>query len=318
MRERKHWVDIAKGIGMCFIVLSHTGNGSLIDSFYSPFFLTIFFFLSGFFFKDNISLWDEIKYLFTRLFLPMIILGTINTVSAYIIDGDDILIRTKDLILQTSSINNDMWFIACLISCHLLYWVVIRINGGCKINSFLTAIFISIIANYLLTVHIIVLPFRILRAASYLLYFAAGALYCQRENELQEKLTKRHFPAIIFLIYMFVFVQYGKNEVYGSFGDIIISFLGIIILIWISHKTVESKLLEFVGRNTLIYYAFQSKVIRILGMIFVKINLPINLFWARMLITVLSVGVLIIPAVIIQKWFPFLIGKYHCKNKYSQ
>lgn len=61
---RLQWLDIAKGIGMIFIILSHTAGGrnGWIRSLYLPFYLAVFFFSSGYLFKNTMTLKEEYVY----------------------------------------------------------------------------------------------------------------------------------------------------------------------------------------------------------------------------------------------------------------
>lgn len=73
--ERLHYIDIAKGIGIIFIVLSHT-NPSFVD-FISLFHVPVFFIFSGFFFREKYEDQPiiEIKKRIKGLYFPFIRYG---------------------------------------------------------------------------------------------------------------------------------------------------------------------------------------------------------------------------------------------------
>jgi len=80
MNETKkiNYITIAKGIGIILVVLGHCGN-STIEKFLLLFHMPLFFFISGFLFKDE-KLENPIKYIkgkITRLYLPYLIYETI-------------------------------------------------------------------------------------------------------------------------------------------------------------------------------------------------------------------------------------------------
>jgi polysaccharide biosynthesis protein PslL len=73
MSQRIAYIDIAKGIGILLVVLAHNGLQlvspflhQLIYAFHMP----LFFFLSGMFFKPEISFWELLKKRFNSLLLP--------------------------------------------------------------------------------------------------------------------------------------------------------------------------------------------------------------------------------------------------------
>ncbi|MCC8015595.1 MAG: hypothetical protein LIO87_10465, partial [Eubacterium sp.] len=65
----------------------------------------------------------------------------------------------------------------------------------------------------------------------------------------------------------------------------------------------------FIGQNTLVYYAFQSKGIKMFELIFNMLGFTLDTYLFPMIVTVLVCICLAIPAYIINKWFPFLLGK---------
>lgn len=129
---RLKWLDISKGIGMIFIILSHTSGGRncWIANAYLPFYLAIFFFSSGYLFKENLSFKDECVYVLRHLVIPWILFGIINAVLSYAIEHESLIPRMTGLVLQTSSQYSDMWFLACMASTHILFWVLAKIIGG--------------------------------------------------------------------------------------------------------------------------------------------------------------------------------------------
>lgn len=314
MQNRKHWIDLAKGLAMIFIVFSHTGSGSLIDTFYLPFFLNLFFFISGYLFKKDLEIIDEVKYLSCRLFLPMLFLGTINSVIAYFVEGDNLLRRSIDLILQMSSVNNDMWFIACLICCHFVFFLVFKMLRNQSLWSIGICLCLGILASYVLTFSQIVLPFRLIRSFTYLFFFSIGVMYKEYENRMETILSKWSTFFLIIILYVLVFAQYGSSEFYCSLGDVGIGTIGVIALVIISKKIENCAWIEYIGRNTLVYYAFQSKAIKAIVMIMSMIGVKGSSISVRVLVTIFAIVILAIPSEIIRKWFPFLIGNGKCRN----
>lgn len=68
---RIEWVDVGKYICIMFVMLTHLDSGSVIlDKFFNPFFLTMFFFLSGYVYKQPQSFKEHIAKKTKGLLVP--------------------------------------------------------------------------------------------------------------------------------------------------------------------------------------------------------------------------------------------------------
>lgn len=77
-----------------------------------------------------------------------------------------------------------------------------------------------------------------------------------------------------------------------------------------SHLTQIIEIIVFIGQNTLVYYAFQSKAIKVFKIIIANyLSLPQDTYIFPLLITILTASVLTIPAFILGHFFPVLVGK---------
>ncbi len=64
------WIDVSKGIGILLVVLGHTQTGTLAQRFAYLFHMPLFFFLSGYLHKTQISHWQYFKKKAIHLLLP--------------------------------------------------------------------------------------------------------------------------------------------------------------------------------------------------------------------------------------------------------
>lgn len=78
------------------------------------------------------------------------------------------------LLLQTSGNRDDMWFIACLTSAHVLFWLVQKVARDKKIELLLATLIISLIGGYYAEFISFALPWKIQRALGYLIFMGAG------------------------------------------------------------------------------------------------------------------------------------------------
>lgn len=111
-KARLKWLDIAKEIGMAFIILSHASGerNGWIGNIYLPFYLAVFFFSSGYLFKDTMTLKEECIYVVRHLVIPWLSFGMINAVVATIIEHENLLERIVGLVLQTSDGYSDIMY----------------------------------------------------------------------------------------------------------------------------------------------------------------------------------------------------------------
>ncbi len=74
---RLEWIDVAKAICMIFVIYSHTGYvPPYAVKFFTPFFLTTYFFISGYFFNPHICIDNSVQKLMnilTSLLIPYLL-----------------------------------------------------------------------------------------------------------------------------------------------------------------------------------------------------------------------------------------------------
>lgn len=155
----------------------------------------------------------------------------------------------------------------------------------------------------------IALLWRFQAALLYVLYFALGYVYRKHESQCGPFQSIKNICLMI-LIYCLILVQFHKNTaVNDSIGDVVISTVGVALIVILSGKIEHCKVLEFIGQNTLVYYAFQSKFIKVFELIATKIGFNADDILVCIGVTVLTALLLCVPSVIVKKYFPFLLGR---------
>ena len=327
-KKRIKWIDFVKGLCMYWIIVSHIGAPDLYVRFYTPFFLTSFFFISGYTWNPKNNFKQYLQGKVKGLVIPLLSLGSINAVIAIVIEGDSWIYRFGGLILQRSCVWDDLWFLACLFSAQIIFYLIY--NGSKNIKKIhvrlLTMGFFSLIlaiAAYIYILYInIKLPWQFENACILSFFVFSGYLYRNIEFILifYEK-NRLMLPVILCLYFVCIYIVDNNvnihSERYGNFlGFILCSTIGTYSFILFSKKMENinySKkiysLIIWVGKNTLVFYAFQSKVIKIVKIIYNKLDIPINTYFNVFLAASIIYLVLILPAFVINKWFPFILGK---------
>ena len=105
--------------------------------------------------------------------------------------------------------------------------------------------------------------------------------------------------------------------------DYILSFIGIATVIMIAKQVRSNRYINYVGQNTLIYFALHGKAYsliqtvlkKVAGSVYVTVlgSTVLSSIFALLFALLLSV-LLIIPALIINKWFPFIMGRKRAKT----
>lgn len=332
--NRIQWLDIMKGICMILIILSHSYPPEMYVRFYTPFFLTAFFFASGYTFSSRDTMKSFLLHKIQVLLVPYWCFGILNAILAFIADGDNLLERFWGLLLSINLKNDDLWFIPCLFIMTIIFYVLWSlILNNKKIEKKLQYIIFGIISiilsflGYFLTLCKIKIFFQFEIALVLLPFMVMGYIWKQSKT-VKKYMEKRHIAIFYSALYFIIITQFKNmvnihEEIYSNYFLFMFSaFIGTAMIVVISQiiekymkKTQLNNCLIFIGQNTFIYYAFQSKVIRILDIICKYITFNSNKYILSLIYAAITCSTLLIPAIIINKWFPNILGKRNIREK---
>lgn len=144
--KRIEWIDMARGILFIFVIICHSRLAPLwLKYVYEPFFLTGFFFLSGYLYKQR-ELKEKFKSIFNGLLIPFILYSFTWGLIA--------LAQTKQVTIALSSVVDNLcggdtiWFIPCLLLVEILY---VLLHAICRQKIFVLALVLSIVGFYTTT-----------------------------------------------------------------------------------------------------------------------------------------------------------------------
>lgn len=342
--KRIAWVDTVKYICIILVMLSHLDcNTELWRTFYSPFFLTAFFFVSGYVYNHKNNFKNFLYKKIRQLFIPWLVLSNFNILLSHIIsfnEHDNLLSELKWNFLQIRDSGDELWFIAALFITFIPFYFFIKVYQKSaekynikKVNS--AAILIALLLSVLSSVYSKLMPAEIFPWNSTSLpwhteymframfYMVLGYLFRQNAEELFDKHNTLKNRIIITVFYfLIVFIPYFTNIEFPFLIQLICNYItaliGITFVIMIAKIIKPCKYTEYIGQNTLICFAFHGKAYSLIqtilkkfaGSIYTQIlsNTIISSLFALAFAIVLSV-LMIIPAYIINKWFPFIIGR---------
>ncbi|WP_455615311.1 acyltransferase family protein [Eisenbergiella sp.] len=325
---RLEWLDLFKGYAMLMIVLSHTNVPKIYYSFFSPVFLSGFFFASGYTFNKRRNFGSFIAHKLRTQAWPFATLGIINSILAVTIENDNIFDRMKFLISRNGHWD-DMWFIACLIMSEVIFYGILLIIAKCKLvrskskdAAVLVLSFIVSIGGLMYVRYIgAPLPWQFENACLAMVFLAFGYLY-RKYEKFYIKYEQEKALAIVLIIYILticlfpndVSVHLGKYDSWLLYvAEAIIGIATLILFCklfakYVNKTTLLKRWLIFIGSNTLVYYAFQSKAIKLAYLIYNKLGFAFSEYVISIAVMLIVAVAMVLPAWIIKKYFPFILN----------
>jgi len=335
-KERIDWIDLAKGFGMLLVIFAHVGQFSIISFFIVSFHMPFFFLISGYTFSNkkypNFTAFVKkriktliIPYLCFSLLGYLFLLYKCNFFSecpyslVTPIPGAFLAIRAS----HWTDSNPTLWFVACLFTTEVLFFLIL--NFFKKNNIIILILFTFSLIGYAYTKYFIrPLPWSIDAACIAILFYGTG--FIVKENRILDKVN-----GIIFFLLLIVGITAALNNsqvdmfasLYGNyFLFVIAAFSNSIAFLWLSKFLNKSYVLQYIGKNSLIYLALHQSII----LFFINQALHSNLLKGvnqqltsmypalPVFYTLITVVVTIPIIFIINNYLPFLLGKTSATN----
>lgn len=314
MRNKK--IDVMRGIAIILVVLGHSiGNiennfNKCILSFHMP----LFFIISGLVAKNCYTVDNKIKYVLKRtklILIPNFIMGIILVLYEIII---------KMMILKEITFNEidlmycffGYWFLWTLFFVSILFIIISSLidlkNKKIQIIVGTVSIILAIFSAYKLKGEYI-LAWNIIPMAFCFYYF--GFIF--KDFILSESLIKFVEEKIVFIISIFVTLSLINSpalmykNAYGNLAIFIVtSILGLFVTIWISNCLEENKMLNFTGRNSIVFYIMHWVVFRSIKGVLNKISIISSNEVLALLTFIISMTILLL----IVKIYVYIKQKY--------
>ncbi len=331
VKQRLHWIDIAKGFCMLAVILGHFHKPEW-DFLYS-FHLTVFFILSGYTMKNTPVTKEYIKSKFQRLMVPyfitcfavtvveifnLIYLSRVSTIVSitgiiyknilrtFFASGGPTCFGTLDFGRAIGAI----WFLpAMFFAIVITQYLINKVNSQIKIIVISIAFFAvsAVVARFLW------LPFSVLAGAFAVPFVYLGVII--REYDLVDKYLK--LPSIIILATVFVIgCKFGYGGMFYIVSCItkdwlftpLMAICSSFVVIGLS-KTIKRCLpLEFIGKNSLDFlcvhliemYTFQDYYNRLILFLKLPDNYYITFFIRVIVITIIA-GIVVLTKQILRK-----------------
>lgn len=330
--DRIEWVDVCKFICIFFVIMTHFSFvTNEIMNFYRPFFLYLFFFLSGYFFKKDEHFLNLMKKKFKTVFIPWLFFSVLIIILSQILTFNEHKPLRTELFwnaLQIFGKGDQMWFLAALFVAYIPMWIYV--NKMSHKYAMLLAFMLFVlqkmyawfVPNQIFPWGTNTLPWHLeyIFIASFFLYL--GYSYKNFYEKPLKKFEKPSVLIVLFLIYLIllylslvVFCDF-LNE--NFFLDFSVELLKTGISMWlciILSKIIKSpsRFVLFVGKNTLAYFGLHGKVISLLEVVISNFGIVLNsvpkVVLCAVILILTTMIILIFPVMFINRYLPFAVGK---------
>lgn len=312
MKKRIEWIDFGKGICILFVIISHFSCCPYkMRIFFSPFFLSFFFFLSGYNFKcDNFK--PMIIKKSKQLLVPWLFFSIIE-ILLKCISGDNFFRLFMFNLLQIKGLNESFWFLPCLYISFVFFFFLNKITKKRKI--LVSGIFLVCGAWYgffmnpnVLPWHSIALPWHIDKLPLTLCFMLLGSVLRELEWNVNKKvylISIAYFGIPVFLNKICSIVDFNYNIFIWTF----IMLFGIFFIYSMSRIINRVIIINFIGENSLLYFLIHVFILKIVNFLLLKYDVGES--WIITIIgTVIVTIILILPIKFIKKHFAFILGKF--------
>lgn len=338
LKSRIAWIDVARGIGIILVIYGHALDAHSIRHLIYAFHMPLFFFLSGIVFhhKKEDKFLPFLKKNIRSILIPYFIFAFItwfwwifeaNTMSfkiglkqfesIFYGNGADGMLR----------FDNVLWFLPCLFVTRIMFYFVTKFAHDDRRKIAASLIGLSIIGyGVAQLLPNFILPFGTEIALTGIVYLGAGYLWNTQSEYWKEKFSKHSkyiFAASLtfcLIIAQFNFqlsgyhIDFRINRYDNYFLFYAAAFSGIMstvaLSIWIHHN----RILEYLGKKTMILFVFHM----VLFVYFTKIVTEIfswdtinqirNIYLAP-LYTIAAIGIILGVDYLLLKAKPFVLRK---------
>ncbi len=319
--ERKGWIDILKGILILFVIFGHTTTNSVVLNWLSSFYMPCFFILSGWLMKKegdaSLFIRKKIKGILFPYFCFALIWVLFCFVKNFILESEfDIFRALLSIILPYSGRIGgnayNLWFLPCLFLSQALVAILIY-------EKWIWKIIASIVWFTFLILGIFVSPYCSLLYATAMASIFVGLGFYISNYLLPKIKEKSNIPLVASIILgggvhiscLLLNEFILKNTLdfsAASFGLFPIYLLGAlggsIFFIAIISRIKKMVLLEYIGKNSLVYYALHYEVLAIVSFV------ASTLIDIDLLITAMTfILTLVLTTVVVRSYNKLNIGK---------
>lgn len=337
-KNRIAWVDIVKYVCIMCVMHSHLESSvEFMEVLYRPFFLNAFLFCSGYVYHQERDFTAFLRKKTRQLLIPWLFFSVANIILAQILSFSEHGTLTEELFwnfLQIRGQGDGVWFVAALFAAFIPFYFLIRwyekqsgrmrmclIVSVSLLMSIISRIYAIKMDPTLLPWNDIALPWHLEYIFVAMPFMVLGYIFRLHFEVLFDRHNTKVFRWSIWGVFLCSVLLMSNTENYG-FLNLVITYIchlsGVAAVISVCKIIPANRMILYIGQNTLIYFALHGKVYTLLQTLLKK-GMPvlyhtilgngiISVFFSVFLTAVLSL-ILIFPAYIINRWFPFAAGR---------
>ena len=314
-----------------FVMLSHLESTTeYLYRFFEPFFLTGFFFVSGYVYRKGDSFKTHLLKKAKGLLWPWFLFSNLNILLSIVMtfkgnrDFKQVIVRN---LIQVRGYGDGLWFIAALFMAFIPFYFFIKIDKPIitiPVAFILSAgshIYMLLMPKTMFPWGSAALPWHLESVFIYMLWMVLGYYFkglIESRIDSANKIVSRIaiFVAYIGIVSIPMLMHFNKVSkiAYGYLEGIV----GIVLIIMLAKSIKSNKYIAFVGANTLIYFALHGKLYAVIEKVlsskfngFYQSCLG-NAFTSSLLAIAISIVmsfILIIPAYLINRYLPWMVGR---------
>mgnify|MGYP005756816169 CR=1 FL=1 len=330
--KRIEWIDIVKGFAILLVILGHTEIYHPVFTYIYSYHMALFFIMSGWVFsvKKYKNYGEFVISKFKTLIIPYIVFKIFNDLVYYIyaqlgfvIDNTNYIDRIIGIILQIreTKFESGLWFLTCLFLIENMYYFMIKYLS--EIKKLICVFIVGIVGCIYIEMVGYNLPLYIDIALICLPFFYIGNVLKNINIDISSNKNIIIFIVLHFVAMILNYKLTGKsiNIYFNTFGYYPLFYIegifGSLAVISIIKRTrLKNKWLQYIGKNSLIYYALhQTTIMPICSFVMKHIikNVDGLFVWQNCIyyfVETVLICIVITPiAFIINMYFPFVLGK---------
>ncbi len=319
-------LDVAKGIGIICVIISHCYiGGSVLQKWLYAFHMPLFFFISGLFYKKR-ECKNFLVARFRSLLVPYLFFAVSSTVLYVIIvyyssslqlEKHDVMDKIIGIFYAHASdrwmFNITIWFLPCLYILENLYNFIKNQFPDKHINFIVIGIFIlgCFIGGYENRISIWSFDVAFVAIIFYHLGFLCKKYVIEsRSKKLTISLSFFLSLVSIIIVNYVSMVDMSHSEYGNPIVFVFQAFLGIVLIVSLSDLLSKSAMLAYFGKNSLIILGTHTLILMIFPGVLVKLGVDMSIDTTKTIISfVVCIALLPIVIYILNEYFYFLLGK---------
>lgn len=325
------WINTGRALCMICVYIAHCNvyylnHTSPLYFLYKPFYLAFFFFLSGFlFFKnlDNFPFKKKISSILNKLVWPVIFFPSLIWVPKMIAHGGSIGLEAylTDILGGTAA-----WFVSTIIVAQLISLLLVYVFKKRLFAMLLISCITMFSAFYLRSIDPTPFPWYYKSGMIAVFFLVLGGIARKYYDKLERIISLPYLLEsgvlyICLMLYNYYYLGYYQAIMSVDYDNIPLglfnNLLGIFFMIQLCHYIPEIKWLQYIGKNSIIFYFFGGGVPLVMGYL-VRTYIPFQGYLMTILVTILCLVIVFPINYIIKRYFAWTLDFSKITNLFKR